>query len=223
MPRYNNSSWKKKKEVLVTNTSFSNKDKKLKWNNSYSMSEALVSFVEYLKYTKNASGKTIENYTHRINNAIEILWDPFVNEIKPFDILHLRKELNDRDLSLKTVNYHIVALRSFFKFLVRSDVECISPEKLELSKIPPREVDFLMDEEIEVLLNAPYRYAKTEIQKLRDSVILHVLYGSWLRVSELLSLEYLTSVICTNLKSFANTFDDRRKKDNNRSESFFIL
>jgi hypothetical protein len=30
MPRYNNSSWKKKKEVLVTNTSFSNKDKKLK-------------------------------------------------------------------------------------------------------------------------------------------------------------------------------------------------
>jgi site-specific recombinase XerD len=37
------------------------------------MSEALVSFVEYLKYTKNASGKTIENYTHRINNAIKIL------------------------------------------------------------------------------------------------------------------------------------------------------
>ena len=188
MPRYNNSSWKKKKEVLVTNTSFSNKDKKLKWNNSYSISEALVSFVEYLKYTKNASGKTIENYTHRINNAIKILWDPFVNEIKPFDILHLRKELNDMNLSLKTVNYHIVALRSFFKFLIRSDVDCISPEKLELSKIPPREVDFLMDEEIEVLLNAPYRYAKTEIQKLRDSVILHVLYGSWLRVSELLSL-----------------------------------
>jgi site-specific recombinase XerD len=74
-----------------------------------------------------------------------------------------------------------------------------------------------------VLLNAPYRYAKTEIQKLRDSVILHVLYGSWLRVSELLSFEYLTSVICTNLRSFASTFDDRRNNDNNKSESFFIL
>jgi tagatose-1,6-bisphosphate aldolase len=73
MPRYNNSKWEKKKEVLVPNTSFSNKNKKIKRSNSYCMSEALVSFVEYLKYTKNASGKTIENYTHRINNAIEIL------------------------------------------------------------------------------------------------------------------------------------------------------
>ena len=190
MPKYKNSNWwKNEKEVLVTNTSFSNKKKKCHKDEKYRMSKMLDYFVEHLSYTKNASQKTIENYTHRINRAIEILWNPLVNEIKPFDILTLRRELNNENLSLKTINYHIVALRSFFKFLIRNDIDCISPEKLELSKLPPREVDFLMDEEIEVLLNAPYRYAKTEIQKLRDSVILHVLYGSWLRVSELLSLD----------------------------------
>ena len=103
-----------------------------------------------------------------------------MNEIKPFDILTLRRELNNENLSLKTVNYHIVALRSFFKFLIRNDIDCISPEKLELSKLPPREVDFLMEDEVDVLLNAPYRYAKTEIQKLRDSVILHTLQCGFL-------------------------------------------
>ena len=190
MPRYKNSErWKYKKEVLDNNTSFSNTWKKWKWDDKYKMSKMLEYFIEHLKYTKNASPKTIENYTHRISRSIEILWDPIVYEIKPFDILNLRRELNKEELSLKTINYHIVALRSFFKFLIRNDIDCISPEKLELSKLPPREVDFLLEDEVEVLLNAPYRYAKTEIQRLRDSVILHVLYGSWLRVSELLSLD----------------------------------
>lgn len=190
MPRYKNSGrWKYKKEVLNNNTSFSNTWKKWNGDDKYRMSRMLEYFIEHLKYTKNASPKTIENYTHWINRAIEIMGDPIVSEIKPFDILNLRRELTKEELSLKTINYHIVALRSFFKFLLRNDIDCISPEKLELSKLPPREVDFLQEEEVEVLLNAPYRYAKTEIQKVRDSVILHVLYGSWLRVSELLSLD----------------------------------
>ena len=133
MPKYKNSNWwKNEKEVLVTNTSFSNKKKKCHKDEKYRMSKMLDYFVEHLSYTKNASQKTIENYTHRINRAIEILWDPLVNEIKPFDILSLRRELNNENLSLKTINYHIVALRSFFKFLIRNDIDCISPEKLEL-------------------------------------------------------------------------------------------
>jgi hypothetical protein len=74
MPRYKNSNWSKDiKEVLVTNTSFSNKKKKENKNEKYRMSKMLDYFVEHLSYTKNASQKTIENYTHRINRAIEIL------------------------------------------------------------------------------------------------------------------------------------------------------
>jgi hypothetical protein len=74
MPRYKSSNWSKDiKEVLVTNTSFSNKKKKGHKDEKYRMSKMLDYFVEHLSYTKNASQKTIENYTHRINRSIEIL------------------------------------------------------------------------------------------------------------------------------------------------------
>nr|MBR6100338.1 hypothetical protein [bacterium] len=60
--------------------------------------------------------------------------------------------------------------------MIRSDIDCISPEKLELSKVPQRQVDFLLEEELQVLLDAPMRYAKTPLQKARDSAMLHILY-----------------------------------------------
>ncbi len=191
MPNYKNPRWLKyKREVLVNDTSFSNKKEKSikRESERYLMSEMLSYFQDYLKLTKNSSPKTLENYTHWITEAIGIIWDLPVNEIKAFDILKLRKALNEKWLSIKTVNYHIIALRAFFKFLIRSDIDCISPEKLELSKVPQRQVDFLLEEELQVLLDAPMRYAKTPLQKARDSAMLHILYWSWLRVSELLSL-----------------------------------
>ena len=188
MPRYKKSNrWNNNKEVLQDNTSFSKWEKNTVREEN-TMSKMLEYFRDYLTLTKNSSPKTVENYTHRIEQSINIIGDIPVNQVKPFDILELRKKLKEKWLSLKTINYHIIALRSFFKFLVRNDIDCINPEKLELSKTPQRQVDFLLEDEVEVLLNAPIRYAKTELQRVRDSVILHILYGSWLRVSELISL-----------------------------------
>ena len=57
--------------------------------------------------------------------------------------------LDDSGLTKKTVNYHIIALRSFLRFLLKNDIDCLSPEKLELSKIPQREVSFLLESEVQ--------------------------------------------------------------------------
>jgi site-specific recombinase XerD len=46
-------------------------------------------------------------------------------------------------------------LRSFFKFLLRNDIETLSPEKIDLAKIPPRRVSYLSDEEVQAILEAP--------------------------------------------------------------------
>lgn len=100
--------------------------------------------------------------------------------------MHLSEE---RGLSKKTVNYHIIAMRSFLRFLLRNDVECLSPEKLELAKIPQREVSFLQEEEVCRLLEAPEYTTKNPLQSARDQVILHMLYGTGLRVSELITLK----------------------------------
>ncbi len=103
-------------------------------------------------------------------------------------LLEYRMALNDQGLAVKTINYHIVAIRAFLKFLLKNDIDCISPDKLELAKVPPREVSFLNDEEITKIIDAPQVWNKNSIQQSRDEAILQFLYGTGLRVSELAML-----------------------------------
>jgi site-specific recombinase XerD len=105
-------------------------------------------------------------------------------------ILEYRMALHKHNLTPKTINYHIVAIRAFLKFLLKNDIDCISPDKLELAKVPPREVNYLSEEDIEKILNAPAQHAsKSPLKQARDEAILNFLYGTGLRVSELIFLE----------------------------------
>ena len=92
-------------------------------------------------------------------------------------------------LSPKTVNYHAVGLRSFFKFMLRNDVETLSPEKIDLAKIPPRRVSYLSEQQVQDILAAPWVYEKNALKILRDKAILATLYGTGLRVTELITLK----------------------------------
>ena len=89
-------------------------------------------------------------------------------------------------LSRATQAYHIIALRSFFKWLVKQDVPVLAPEKIELPRSEARSMKFLDLEHIERLLNQPILSSKTG---LRDKAILEVLFSTGLRVSELVSLD----------------------------------
>lgn len=116
--------------------------------------------------------------------------DVNVKEITSLDVLDFRQQLTKRSLGKKTINYHIVAIRSFLKFCLKHDIDVISPDKLELGKTPPRVVSFLDEQEVEKILNMPASMEiKNNLKKLRDEAILLVLYGTGLRVSELISLK----------------------------------
>jgi integrase/recombinase XerD len=111
------------------------------------------------------------------------------NEVNSLHIQDFRIFLTKQGLSYKTINYHIVGLRSFFKFLMRIDVETIAPDRLELAKIPPRQLSYLSEIEVEKILNAPIEFEKNSLKSLRDQAILYTLYGTGLRVTELISLK----------------------------------
>ena len=156
---------------------------------SNSLSAHLERFVNYLQYTKNSSPKTIENYTLRINRFINFIGDCDADEVKMLHIQDFRTSLIKNWLTPKTVNYHVVWLRSFFKFLLRNDIDTISPDKLDLAKIPPRKVSYLSEQEVQSILQAPKLYEKNHLKVLRDEAILATLYWTWLRVTELISLK----------------------------------
>ena len=156
---------------------------------SNNLSAHLDRFVNYLQYTKNASPKTIENYTLRISRFIQFVWDVDASQVKMLHIQDFRTFLVKQGLSPKTVNYHAVALRSFFKFLLRNDIETLSPEKIDLAKIPPRRVSYLSDSQIQKILEAPSLFDKNPLKILRDKAILATLYWTGLRVTELITLK----------------------------------
>lgn len=156
---------------------------------SNTLSAHLDRFVNYLQYTKNASPKTIENYSLRINRFIERVGDVDVSTIRMIDIQDFRSYLISQWLSPKTVNYHAVGLRSFFKFMLRNDINTLTPEKIDLAKIPPRRVTYLSEQQVQDILDAPAKYESNSFKVLRDRAILATLYGTWLRVTELISLK----------------------------------
>ncbi len=143
-----------------------------------------------MQYEKNFSPKTIENYSLWLNRFLSYLWEnKKIENINLMDILDYRIFLESKWLSKKTVNFHIIAIRAFFRFLIKFDINTINPDKLELAKLEPNKVNFLTKEEIEKLLLAPNKFCKNELKKVRDLAILQVLYSTWLRVSELCNLK----------------------------------
>ena len=152
------------------------------------ISDYLELFLQYIAEAKNASPKTIENYNLWLGR-----FATFVGQIGPKDItavmvLNFRMQLKKQDLSIKTINYHIVALGSFLKFLLRNDIDTLNPEKCDLAKIDPREASYLTEWELESLLWAPYQFEHKAIAQARDAALLAFLFSTGLRVSELIAL-----------------------------------
>lgn len=166
-----------------------------------SLSSMIKKFQTYLEYEKNVSPKTYENYTLWLERFLKHVGDINVKEITSLDVLDFRQELTKKSLSKKTINYHIVAIRAFLKFCLKHDIDVISPDKLELGKTPPRVVSFLNETEIEKILKMPEEMEKkNKLKRLRDESILLVLYGTGLRVTELVSLKR------TDIKLDSNQF-----------------
>jgi site-specific recombinase XerD len=156
------------------------------------LSDAIRQFLEYCEIEKNQSKKTIINYQHYLNRFLEFTDDIDISNISQELITKYRLFLNrielkqNENLTIKTQNYHIIALRAFLKFCSKKDWKTLAPEKIELSKIPERTVEFLTREELEKL----FRYADNGKQTgLRNRAILEMLYSTGLRISELVNLD----------------------------------
>lgn len=152
-------------------------------------------YLEHLEIEKNRSSHTIENYTFYIDRFLE--WADARAIKAPASItldvmreyrLWLNRLHQEKPLKKNTQNYHLIALRSFFKYLAKRDIRTLSPEKIELAKTQQRQVDFLEREELERFLECPDRCDEDLIIKRRDRAILELFFSTGLRVAELASL-----------------------------------
>ncbi|HET7099088.1 MAG TPA: site-specific tyrosine recombinase/integron integrase [Patescibacteria group bacterium] len=153
-------------------------------------------FLEYLAVERGSSPLTIRNYRHYLTRFIlwmesrgirEDLKDINQDVVKDFRV-HLTTLPGEKkeSLSRRTQGYHVIALRSFLKWLIKNDYDVLSPEKIDLPKLEERQVHFLTGEQVDRILNAP---SQSSIQGKRDKAILEVLFSTGLRVSELTKLD----------------------------------
>jgi site-specific recombinase XerD len=84
-----------------------------------------------------------------------------------------------------TQSYYVIALRNFLKYLIKRDIDVLSPDKIELPKIPTRQIEIIEYEDLERLLKAP---DGSDLRSLRDKAILETLFSTGLRISELCGL-----------------------------------
>lgn len=162
------------------------------------MLKEITNFLEYLEVERGLSSATISNYAfylHRFADFAQQTGVTSATKITQELVHHYRLWLNrlsnvqGGNLKKNTQNYHLIAVRSFLKYLVKVNIKSLEPEKVELAKQIPRQVDFLEGTDLERLLEAPLKIEQAEIIKKRDKAILELFFSTGLRVSELCKLK----------------------------------
>ena len=154
--------------------------------------KAKTDFLEYLELEQNRSQKTIANYDHYLTRLADFAGDITVSDIDAELIRKWRLWLNrlgtntSSEMGKTTINYHLIALRSFLKFCAKRNITAMTADKIELARTRRKQVTFLNEEELERLFTAP---DLETLQGLRDRALLELLFSSGLRVSELVNLD----------------------------------
>ncbi|NPA79841.1 MAG: tyrosine-type recombinase/integrase [Thermotogae bacterium] len=154
------------------------------------MREAIAEFKAYL-VMRNSSINTLKAYEHDLN-----LLEAFLNdrgydfrEFGPKEYDEFINFLINRGLSPSTLQRVAAAIKSFYKFLALYDYLPYNP--LEDVSLPSYEKPLpkaLSYEEVMAILNAVE--VKDEL-RMRDKVLLELLYATGIRISEALSLNSL--------------------------------
>jgi integrase/recombinase XerC len=157
------------------------------------MEAHLHSFLLYLAQQRNFSVHTIAAYETDLRQFSDYLrrhskdQPPDITAADQAVIRGFMGDLLEQEFSKRSIARKLACLRSFFRFLFRHHVIATNPSTLigspKLDKRLPR---FLDEAAVTRLMEQPDRSTP---EGVRDAAILEVLYGTGIRLSELLGLE----------------------------------
>lgn len=150
----------------------------------------IESFLNYLKFEKRYSDHTLTSYSNDLNQAESFLQEHFSSSLLQASHQSLRAwliYLVEQGLESKTVNRKIASIKSYYKFLLLREVIPKNPsDRLKALKTPKKLPSFVRESEMVELLDQ-ISFPEDFIG-CRDKLILNFLYGTGVRLSELINL-----------------------------------
>ncbi|TSC65044.1 MAG: putative Tyrosine recombinase xerD, partial [Candidatus Berkelbacteria bacterium Gr01-1014_85] len=173
------------------NTANSNSSKRVEKRGD-GLGELVRRFLEYCEIEKGRSALTVRNYRHYLDRFLEFTKSHSLTDPAQIDqeVIHkyrlfLNRYSTESPLGKATQNYHLIALRSWLKYLSKRDIPSLAPEKIDLAATPDRQINFLTLEEVKRLIQA---VPASGLIGWRDRAILAFLFSTGLRVAELTGL-----------------------------------
>jgi integrase/recombinase XerC len=152
----------------------------------------LDKFQHWLSYEKRYSSHTVKSYINDLGQFTTFINSNYtgisLDQVKTTMIKSWIVSLMDNNFNPASVNRKLVSLNSFYKFLIKEEILDHNPavgiKGLKKSK---RIVKYLEEEEILNILDH-YDFNEPD-NNLRDKLILEMLYGTGIRLSELINLK----------------------------------
>jgi integrase/recombinase XerC len=149
-------------------------------------------FLKYLQFEKRYSNNTLIAYRADLSQFIQ-----FLNEsIGDFDFKTLTQKqirtwviyLMDHGISPRSINRKLTTLKSFYKYLLREQIVELNPVRLVTTpKVGEKLPSFVQEEHLNNLLDN--NIFPNNFEGIRDKLIISLLYGTGIRVSELRDLK----------------------------------
>lgn len=144
--------------------------------------QILSEYLDFLEIEKGLSQNTIDAYRRDLGDFFDYYAELEIDKIQRTQINTYVRNLHEKEFSATSVTRKIASLRGFFKWVCANELSPVNPTlTLEQPKVPQRLPKVITMQEINEILNQ-------DLSKIQR-VMLELLYGCGLRVSELVNLK----------------------------------
>ena len=154
------------------------------------MNRELVNFfLDHLRTERRLSSHTLSAYSTDLDQFLAFIEPDSLPEIKAQQIRNWLISLSDDTVQNRSINRKLATLRTFFKFLIRrGDIQTNPMGTIKMIKVSKKLPQFIRESDMQGLWEANPSDAST-FEDIRDQLILYLLYGTGIRLAELISLQ----------------------------------
>lgn len=149
------------------------------------------SFINYLKFEKRYSGHTINAYDMELVNFYNFLnsEDLAFSEVDYASVRHYLSRMKEKGKESSSINRTISTLRSYYKFLLREGIVTVNPMAMIRALKVPKKLPVVVDQGKMLKLLDDKSAEVDTFEEMRDFIVLELLFGTGIRLSELLTLQ----------------------------------